>query len=106
MNVSSIPNDPGPAGSGSDAGTPYSLEILARLSGISSETILLYQARGLLRSPAGPVADTGFDDETLRRLRRLECLREAGAMNLAGLSLVACLLEEVEDLRARLRLQR
>jgi MerR family transcriptional regulator/heat shock protein HspR len=81
----------------------YTVEILARLSGVSSETILLYHERGLLHPSAGPVPDLSFDDESLRRLRRLESLREAGGMNLSGLCLVARLLDEIDDLRNQLR---
>ena len=86
-----------------ETGAPYTLEILARLSGVSCETILLYHERGLLHPSAAPVPDPGFDDESLRRLRRLESIREAGGMNVAGLCLVARLLDEVEDLRKQLR---
>lgn len=102
MNTSSIGNLPERSGSGSETAAPYTLEILARLSGVSSEWILLYHERGLLRSTRGSAADAGFDDETLRRLRRLEVLREHGGMNVTGLSVVACLLDEIEELHTRL----
>lgn len=86
-----------------DAGDTYTLEILARLSGVSSETILRYHERGLLRPAATGAPETGFDDDSLRRLRRLESVRETGDMNLAGLCLVARLLDEIDHLREELR---
>lgn len=103
MSPSSIPDNSSWSPFDGEPGAPYTVEILARLSGVSSETILLYHERGLLHPSAAPVADPGFDDESLRRLRRLETIREAGGMNLAGLCLVARLLDEVEDLRKQLR---
>lgn len=86
-----------------DAAATYTLEILARLSGVSSETILRYHERGLLRPAAAEAPEAGFDDDSLRRLRRLESVRETGEMNLAGLCLVARLLDEIEHLQEELR---
>lgn len=73
----------------------YSLEIVSKLTGVSTQTIVQYQEHGLIQ-PA-------LDDETIRALRRLEHLRETCEMNLAGLKLLTQLLEEVERLRAELR---
>lgn len=100
----SFPSDPSgrPCFVG-ETDAPYTVDILARLSGASSQTILLYHERGLLQPAAAPASDPAFDDESLRRLRRLELLREAGAMNLAGLSLVARLMDELDELRDQLR---
>ena len=73
----------------------YTLEILAEITGVSTQTIVLYQEHGLIRPD--------FDDETVRALRRIEHLRETCELNLAGLKLLTSLLEEVEQLRAELR---
>jgi DNA-binding transcriptional MerR regulator len=80
----------------------YTLDVVVRLTGIDTETILHYQEHGLIR----PVAARGrgarrFDDETLRTLQRIEHLRAHYAMGLRGLKLTLGLLEEVERLRAR-----
>lgn len=76
----------------------YTLEVLAEMTGVSSQTIVQYQEHGLIRPE--------FDDETLRALRRIEHLRETCEMNLAGLKLLTSLLNEVELLREELRARR
>jgi DNA-binding transcriptional MerR regulator len=73
----------------------YTLELLAEITGIETTTLIQYQEHGIIR-PA-------FDDETVRRLRRAEHLRESCEMNLEGMKLLTHLLEEVEQLREQLR---
>ena len=73
----------------------YTLDILAEITGVSTQAIVLYQEHGLIRPD--------YDDETVRALRRIEHLRETCELNLAGLKLLTSLLEEVEQLRAELR---
>jgi len=73
----------------------YTLDILAEITGVSTQTIVQYQEHGLIHPE--------FDDETVRALRRIEHLRETCELNLAGLKLLTSLLEEVEQLRAELR---
>jgi DNA-binding transcriptional MerR regulator len=73
----------------------YTLELLAEITGIETTTLIQYQEHGIIRPQ--------FDDETVRRLRRAEHLRETCEMNLDGLKLLTHLLEEVEQLREQLR---
>lgn len=80
----------------------YTLEILSELSGVSTQTILLYQEQGMIHS--GAAGD--FDDEALLCLRRIEHLRDSCGVNLTGLKLLLSLLSEVDDLRAALRARR
>ena len=84
-------NDPTPQ-------SGYTLEILAEITGVSTQAILHYQEQGIIRL-SGP----RFDDEAVRALRRIEHLRETCELNLSGLKLLAGLLDEVEQLRAELR---
>ena len=82
-----------------DATPPaYSLEILAEITGVATQTIVQYQEHGLIRPQ--------FDDETIRALRRIEHLRETCEMNLHGLKLLTQLLDEVEQLRNELHARR
>ncbi len=95
--------------SSSDAQEPdsragYTLEVFASIAGVSVQTILEYQEHGILRPRRD--GDPPFDDEALLTLRRIEHLRDACAINLAGLKLFTSLLEEVEQLRAELRARR
>lgn len=87
-------NDPMPQ-------TGYTLEILAEITGVSTQTILHYQEQGIIRH-RGP----DFDDEAVHTLRRIEHLREACDLNMSGLKLLAGLLEDVERLRNELRARR
>ena len=74
---------------------PYTLEILAQVTGISTRTLIQYQEQGLI--------NPDYDDETIRSLRRFEHLRETCEVNLSGLKLILSLMEEIEQLRADLR---
>lgn len=76
--------------------TSYSLEITARLTGMSAEMILHYQEQGLVRAEP----DSGlFDDEALRTLRRIGHLQETCGVNDAGLRLILHLMDEIERLK-------
>jgi len=77
----------------------YSLDMIAEITGVSSQTILNYQEQGLL-PPAG------FDDEALHTLRRIDYLRSTCETNLSGIRLILDLLDQVETLRTELRARR
>lgn len=79
----------------------YTLEILAQITGVSTQTVLEYQEHGIIHPSCG--GGSLFDDEAIRSLRRLQHVRETCEMNLSGVKLLAGLLEEVERLRAELR---
>ncbi len=81
----------------------YSVEIIAELAGISSQTVLHYREIGVI-SPA--TDDLQFDTQGLRRLRRIEHLRSAHELTDSGLKFISDLLSEVEQLRHELRQSR
>lgn len=81
-----------------DADATYQLDIVAKLTGISSQTIIRYQEQGLIRR-----AD--LDDDAVRTLRRIEHLRQTCEANVSGLKLILDLTEQVERLKAELRLR-
>jgi MerR family transcriptional regulator/heat shock protein HspR len=103
MNPSAAPDETGMPVFECDSEATYSVDILAELSGVSSDTILEYHEHGLIRPVAAAALEPRYDDEAIRRLRRLDALRQIGGMNLAGLCLVARLLDEVEQLREERR---
>lgn len=76
----------------------YTLEVLAQMTGLSTQVLVSYQEHGIIQPQ--------YDDDTVRRLRRIEHLRESCEMNLEGMRLMARLLDEVEHLREELRLRR
>lgn len=88
-----------------DLDARYSLEMVAEITGIATQTILHYQEEGLL--PSGPTAardeEILFDDATLCALRRIDHLARHYEMSPPALKLLCGLLEEVESLRAALR---
>jgi len=92
-------NPPDPIADDPKCSAGYTLEVLARITGVSVQTIMHYQEHGLIH----PVSDRSrFDDEAVRALRRIEHLRDTCEVNLAGLKLLVSLLNEVEKLRAAL----
>jgi DNA-binding transcriptional MerR regulator len=80
--------------------TVYSLEVIAELANTDPQAVLHYQEIGLLS--ATPDTAT-FDDEGLRRLRRIEHLRATCEVNHVGLKLILNLLDEVERLQQERR---
>lgn len=107
MNAPS-PSSPGPDSSAAEfaGGSRYTLEILSEITGVSTQTIRLYQEQGLIRHGATPAEKEEFDDEAVRALRRLEHLRASFGVELSGLKWLTGLLEEIEQLRAELRARR
>lgn len=87
-----------------DTEATYTVEVVAHLTGISTQTILYYREQGLIASLPKTAPDAPqFDHEALRTLRRLEHLRTACQLSEPGLKLVSDLLNEIERLRAELR---
>ena len=85
---------------GDDLEITYSLEVIAEMVGVSTQTVLHYQELGVLI----PVRNTKeFDSENLRHLSRLEYLRNQHELSDGALILVAGLLCEVEQLRGERR---
>lgn len=86
----------------------YTLDVVAQLTGVSSQTILFYHEQGLLTAVPGPAQsdERYFDDEALRAIRRLEHLRTEFELKEPALRLMANLLAEIEHLRAEARSRR
>lgn len=72
-----------------DDAASYTLDVVARITGIHTETILHYQESGLI----GP---DPYNDDTVRTLRRIEHLRSSYEVNEAALKLILGLMERVE----------
>jgi MerR family transcriptional regulator/heat shock protein HspR len=86
-----------------DSDATYRLEMMAEMTGISSQTILHYQEHGLIRT-CGDSPE--FDEEALHMLRRIEHVRQTCGVNLEGLKLMVELMEELERLKTELRARR
>jgi DNA-binding transcriptional MerR regulator len=85
----------------------YSIEMAAQLSHVSRRMIAVYYQHGLV-SPVMDPASSGwfFNDDGIRRLRRIEYLREVCGMNLSAMEMILGLLDEVEELRREVRFLR
>jgi hypothetical protein len=89
---------------GDEPEASYSIEVIAQLTGVDTQTILHYQEKGFIRPVAKDAGDAVlFDAECLRQLRRIEHLRATCGMNDTGLKLILDLLHEVECLRQERR---
>jgi DNA-binding transcriptional MerR regulator len=84
----------------------YTIDATARLAAVPRHSILVYYKHGLLT----PIIDAGgclyFDDESIRMLRRIEFLRIARGVNIAGIKMTLDLMKEVERLQAEVRFLR
>jgi DNA-binding transcriptional MerR regulator len=89
-----------------NARTVYTIEMVAQLAQVPRRLIVLYYKHGLV-SPVRDPASGGwcFDEEAIRIVRRIEYLRSACNVNLAGIKLILGLVEEVERLRQELRFE-
>jgi chaperone modulatory protein CbpM len=87
-----------------DARAVYTIETAANLAQVPRRLIAVYYKHGLV-SPVMDPACGGwcFNDEAIRILRRIEYLRTACGINLAGIKLTINLMNEVERLRDEVR---
>lgn len=91
----------------SEASTVHSLEGVVELTHTSRHLVAVYCRHGFI-APLDEAVHGGwtFDDEAVRKLRRMESMRSAFGINLAGLHLVEELQQELEMLREEVRFLR
>jgi hypothetical protein len=83
----------------------YSIEMVAEITHLERERIVLFQQRGLVRAVVTE-PEPRFDDEAVLRLRRLAFLLAEYHLDEAGLRQFTALLDEVERLRTEVRFLR
>ncbi len=82
----------------------YPIETVVHLTRTPRHQIAVYCLHGLISPVTAPERDGWwFDHKAIRVLRRIEGLRADLDINLAGLRIVAELLNEVEQLREEVR---
>jgi DNA-binding transcriptional MerR regulator len=90
-----------------DSDLLYSIETAAQLGRVSRRLIAVYCRHGLLAPVMDPESGGWqFNDEAIRRLRRIEQLRAACGMNLTAIRMIVGLMEEVEHLQQEIRFLR
>lgn len=76
----------------------YAISVAAELLGIGSQTLRLYERRGLLEPTRSEGGTRRYSGNDLDRLRRIAMLIDAG-VNLAGVAMVL----DLQDVNARMR---
>jgi len=79
----------------------YGISVAAELVGMGSQTLRLYERRGLLAPARSGGGTRRYSTEDLERLRRIAQLVSTG-VNLAGVSMVLDLQDANDQLRADL----
>ena len=85
----------------------YTMEAAEHIARVPRRLIAIYYKHGLVSPVVDP--DCGgfyFNDEGIRRLRRIEYLRTVCGINLAGIKMILGLMNELERLRAEVRFLR
>jgi len=85
----------------------YSIEAVVHITQTPRHLIAVYCRHGLI-APIAPPEREGwqFDDEAIRELRRIECLRSEFGLELPALRMVVALRREIERLREEVRFLR
>jgi DNA-binding transcriptional MerR regulator len=82
----------------------YSIEAVMHITQTPRHQIAVYCRHGLISPVTTPERDGWwFDQDAIRELRRIECLRQDYGMNIEGLRVTAELFREVEQLREEVR---
>jgi chaperone modulatory protein CbpM len=87
-----------------DEGITVTLAELTRMCGSRGRTLQLLVTEGVLHPLGGAPEEWRFDGIEIRRARRALRLRRDLELNLAGTALALDLIDELENLRERIRL--
>ena len=78
----------------------YTLDVIAELAGVNTQTVVHYHRQGFISTTTTTPEDDGlFDTECLRRIRRIEYLKNTCEVNERGIKLFLSLLDEIDHLR-------
>ena len=84
-----------------DPNTLYNIESTARIGDVSRRTLVLLYKYGLLTPVMDPeCAGYYYNDEAIRRLRRIAYLRNVRGVNLPGIQMILGVMEEMDSLRS------
>jgi MerR family transcriptional regulator/heat shock protein HspR len=85
----------------------YMISVAAELVGMHPQTLRIYESKGLVRPGRTPGGTRLYSERDLDRLRTIQRLTTELGLNLAGVSRVLTLEDEMTQLRARVeRLER
>ncbi len=80
----------------------YMISIAAELVGMHPQTLRIYESKGLVRPGRTPGGTRLYSERDLERLRLIQRLTSELGLNLAGVSRVIALEDELARMRARL----
>ncbi|MES2573262.1 MAG: chaperone modulator CbpM [Verrucomicrobiota bacterium] len=81
--------------------TVYSIESTANIGGVSRRTLVLLYKYGILTPVMDPqCAGYCYNDEAIRRLRRIAYLQNVRGVNLPGIQMILEVMEEMDRLRS------
>ena len=85
----------------------YMISVAAELVGMHPQTLRIYESKGLVRPGRTPGGTRLYSEHDLDRLRLIQRLTSELGLNLAGVSRVIALEDELAQMRARFeRLER
>ena len=79
----------------------YMISVAADLVGMHPQTLRIYEAKGLVRPGRTPGGTRLYSERDLDRLRLIQRLTTEFGLNLAGVSRVIALEDELAQMRAR-----
>ncbi len=79
----------------------YMISVAANLVGMHPQTLRIYEAKGLVRPGRTPGGTRLYSERDLDRLRLIQRLTTELRLNLAGVSRVIALEDELSQMRAR-----
>ena len=80
----------------------YMISVAAELAGLHPQTLRMYEARGLVRPARTPGGTRLYSETDVERLRLVQRLTGELGLNLAGVTHVLRLEDELRRLRARM----
>ncbi len=85
----------------------YYISVAARLVDCHPQTLRTYERQGLVEPQRSGSNVRLYSDEDIERLRQIKRLTQELGVNLAGVEIILNLLDQIEELRAKVeRLQR
>ena len=81
----------------------YMISVAAELAGMHTQTLPIYESRGLITPKRSPKNTRLYSQDDVERLRRIQELTSELGMNLAGVERVFELEEEIDRMRRRMR---
>jgi MerR family transcriptional regulator/heat shock protein HspR len=80
----------------------YMISVAAELVSMHPQTLRIYESRGLVRPGRTPGGTRLYSERDLDRLRLIQRLTSELGLNLAGVSQVIALEDEIQQMRARM----